>query len=102
MTQARDRVHERIRWHCRRGMLELDLVLNAFVERHLDDLDPTELEVFQAVLAYPDPMLLAVVMGQAEPEDANERGDRKSTRLKLQSRQYLVCRLLLEKKKKTK
>src|SRR3712207_7576305 len=27
--------------------------------------------------------------------------DRKSTRLKLQSRQYLVCRLLLEKKKKT-
>src|SRR3712207_7387132 len=25
--------------------------------------------------------------------------DRKSTRLKLQSRQYLVCRLLLEKKK---
>src|SRR5438445_13692095 len=25
-------------------------------------------------------------------------GDRKSTRLKLQSRQYLVCRLLLEKK----
>src|SRR5215203_6530812 len=29
-------------------------------------------------------------------------GDRKSTRLKLQSRQYLVCRLLLEKKKKKK
>src|SRR3712207_7383384 len=28
------------------------------------------------------------------------RADRKSTRLKLQSRQYLVCRLLLEKKKK--
>src|SRR3712207_7864948 len=27
------------------------------------------------------------------------RGDRKSTRLNLQSRQYLVCRLLLEKKK---
>src|SRR3712207_6991718 len=27
-------------------------------------------------------------------------GDRKSTRLKLQSRQYLVCRLLLEKKKR--
>ena len=68
-----DRMRERIRWHCRRGMLELDLVLNAFVERHLDDLDTTELEVFQAVLAYPDPMLLAVVMGQAEPEDATER-----------------------------
>src|SRR3712207_8497880 len=29
-------------------------------------------------------------------------GDRKSTRPELQSRQYLVCRLLLEKKKKQK
>ena len=73
MTEARDRVEERIRWHCRRGMLELDLVLKAFVERHLDGLDATELEVFQAVLAYPDPTLLAVVMGHAEPEDAAER-----------------------------
>jgi len=74
MKEASDRVRDRIRWHCRRGMLELDLVLNAFVERHLDDLDAAELEVFQAVLAYPDPMLLAVVMGQTEPEDAAERG----------------------------
>src|SRR3712207_8431530 len=30
-----------------------------------------------------------------------DREDRKSTRLELQSRQYLVCRLLLEKKKNT-
>ena len=54
-------------------MLELDLVLNAFVERHLDGLDAAQLEVFQAVLAYPDPTLLAVVMGHAEPEEAAER-----------------------------
>ena len=67
-----DRVRDRIHWHCRRGMLELDLVLNAYVERHLDGLDAKALEVFQAVLAYPDPMLLAVVMGHAEPEDAAE------------------------------
>ena len=73
MTDARDRLQERIRWHCRRGMLELDLVLTAFVERHLDGLDAQALEVFQAVLAYPDPMLLAVIMGHAEPEDAAER-----------------------------
>ncbi|HEX2831349.1 MAG TPA: succinate dehydrogenase assembly factor 2 [Burkholderiales bacterium] len=74
MSEARDRAHDRIRWHCRRGMLELDLVLNAYVERHLDGLDANELEVFQAVLAYPDPMLFALVMGRAEPEDDAERG----------------------------
>src|SRR3712207_7351852 len=34
------------------------------------------------------------------PVDLASRRDRKSTRLELQSRQYLVCRLLLEKKKK--
>jgi antitoxin CptB len=73
MSDARDRGRERIRWHCRRGMLELDLVLNAFVGRHLDGLDAKALEVFQSVLAYPDPTLLALVMGQAEPEDAAER-----------------------------
>jgi antitoxin CptB len=74
MSEGRGRLRERIRWHCRRGMLELDLVLNAFVERHLDDLDASSLEVFQAVLAYPDPMLFALVMGKAEPEDDTERG----------------------------
>ena len=74
MSVERDRVRERIRWHCRRGMLELDLVLNAFVERHLDGLDAKSLEVFQAVLAYPDPVLLALVMGHEEPEDAAECG----------------------------
>src|SRR3712207_7202569 len=35
------------------------------------------------------------------PRRHRDQADRKSTRLKLQSRQYLVCRLLLEKKKKT-
>src|SRR3712207_7202306 len=35
-----------------------------------------------------------------DARDGNLTLDRKSTRLNLQSRQYLVCRLLLEKKKK--
>src|SRR3712207_7813507 len=38
--------------------------------------------------------------GDRRRRDRRVREDRKSTRLKLQSRQYLVCRLLLEKKKK--
>jgi succinate dehydrogenase flavin-adding protein (antitoxin of CptAB toxin-antitoxin module) len=69
---TRDRLRERIRWHCRRGMLELDLVLNAFVERHFDTLDAREIEMLQALLAYPDPVLLELVMGHAEPEDPAE------------------------------
>ena len=55
---------ERIRWQCRRGMLELDLVLNRFVERDLTGLAPAELETFRQLLDEPDPRLLAWVMEQ--------------------------------------
>ena len=68
-----DRMHDRLRWRCRRGMLELDLVLNDFLEQHLDALDPVGIEAFKALLALPDPDLLDLVMGRDEPENPRER-----------------------------
>ena len=41
---------DRIRWQCRRGLLELDLVLAAFLERQLDRLDAQQLEIFKELL----------------------------------------------------
>lgn len=64
---------DRVRWHCRRGMLELDLVLKKFAERHLDALEPNRLTAFQALLARTDPELLDLIMGRAEPTAAAER-----------------------------
>ncbi|MDP2399027.1 MAG: succinate dehydrogenase assembly factor 2 [Burkholderiales bacterium] len=58
---------DRIRWQCRRGMLELDLVLNRFVEAGLEGLSPEQLDVFKAFLGENDTRLLAWVMGQEEP-----------------------------------
>ncbi len=55
---------DRIRWQCRRGMLELDLVLNRFLEQDLAGLAPAELETFKELLDEPDPQLLAWVMEQ--------------------------------------
>lgn len=55
---------DRIRWQCRRGMLELDLVLNRFLEQDLAGLAPAELETFRQLLDEPDPQLLAWVMEQ--------------------------------------
>jgi succinate dehydrogenase flavin-adding protein (antitoxin of CptAB toxin-antitoxin module) len=60
---------DRIRWNCRRGLLELDLVLSAFVERHFDRLDARQVELFKALLDRPDNDLLDLVMGRAEPAD---------------------------------
>jgi antitoxin CptB len=68
-----DRLLERIRWKCRRGMLELDLVLGAFTKMHLQTLAPADLETLRALLERPDPELLDYVMGRDEPGEARER-----------------------------
>ncbi|MFN7086041.1 MAG: succinate dehydrogenase assembly factor 2 [Burkholderiales bacterium] len=60
---------ERIRWNCRRGLLELDLILAAFIERHLDKLNPQQLEIFRELLDYPDTDLFDLLMGRAELAD---------------------------------
>jgi antitoxin CptB len=66
---ARER--DRIKWHCRRGLLELDLVLERFVARHLDTLNAAQTDVFVELLAYEDNDLLDMVMGRAEPVNEN-------------------------------
>jgi antitoxin CptB len=59
-------------WNCRRGMLELDLVLARFVERHLSRLSSRERSLFEQLLDYPDPVLYALLMGQFELENNEE------------------------------
>ncbi len=56
-------------WNCRRGMLELDLILTRFIERHLSSLGAEERLLFERLLDYPDPMLYALLMGQVELDD---------------------------------
>ena len=60
---------DRIRWQCRRGLLELDLVLAAFCDRHLERLEATERDLFRELLASPDNDLLDLVMGRDSPAD---------------------------------
>jgi antitoxin CptB len=64
---------DRIRWRCRRGMLELDLVLAAFLERHLNSLGPRSLATLRKLLELPDPELFDLVMGRGQAENADER-----------------------------
>jgi antitoxin CptB len=45
---------DRIRWRCRRGMLELDIVLQGFVDKYYMQLDEIELKNFDALLSLPD------------------------------------------------
>lgn len=64
MTEA-----NKIRWQCRRGLLELDLILEKFNQQHLGSLDPEQLERFNELLAFHDNDLLDLVKGRAAAPD---------------------------------
>jgi antitoxin CptB len=59
----------RIRWRCRRGMLENDLVLERFIETRGASLRDDELAMLDALLDLPDHVLWELIAGLAEPED---------------------------------
>jgi antitoxin CptB len=59
---------DRIRWRCRRGLLELDLVLAAFLERGYERLDAGQRRLFDELLDRPDNDLLDLALGRSEPE----------------------------------
>ena len=53
--QAND---SRLRWRCRRGMLELDLLLNQFLDKGYQNLDTAQRNLLDEMLDYPDQLLL--------------------------------------------
>ncbi len=60
---------DKIKWHCRRGLLELDLILEKFNQRYLGSLDAEQLECFKELLALYDNDLLDLVKGRAAAPD---------------------------------
>ena len=65
---------DRIRWRCRRGLLELDIVLGRFLERELDRLDAAELEAFKALLELSDNDLWDLVSGRGAVTEPVQAG----------------------------
>jgi len=64
---------QQVAWRCRRGMLELDLLLQQFVNQRYDSLDEVTRKAFVTLLDYPDAVLLDLLMGRsatADPEIA--------------------------------
>jgi antitoxin CptB len=59
----------RLRWKCRRGMLELDLLLRDFLDTGYAHLDAQERKSFDHMLDYPDAVLLEWLMGRIRPTD---------------------------------
>ena len=64
---------KRLRWKCRRGMLELDLILERILDQLYDELSATEKRLFEKILELPDPILHSLLTGQLTAPDANEQ-----------------------------
>ena len=68
MTDA-NTVPSRIRWKCRRGMREMDILLTRFVESEFATLDATERAQLERLLECPDQDILTWVTGACEPTE---------------------------------
>lgn len=62
----------RIRWRCRRGLLELDIVLGRFIEQYAR-LDPRQRLVFDALLDLPDTSLWDMISGKLPALNEEQR-----------------------------
>ena len=60
----------RLRWRCRRGMLENDLILARFLDARGDALTSAELIALDRLLELSDGDLWELLSGRREPEDA--------------------------------
>ncbi len=62
---------ERARWRCRRGLLELDIVLQRFIDKYYTQLSEIELQQFTTLLDLPDNDLWDMIATRKEPEDGS-------------------------------
>ena len=61
---------QRLKWQCRRGMLELDLLLGRFLEESYAALDEAQQQAFARLLQESDQDLQGWLLGKTEPVDA--------------------------------
>jgi antitoxin CptB len=64
----------RLLWRCRRGMKELDVLLERFARRELPGASTEQLQTLTRLLELPDPELVDYLLGQAIPLDPELAG----------------------------
>ena len=59
----------RLKWLCRRGMRELDVVMRSYLDNHYERASASEQALFRELLEMPDPDLYALLLGRHETQD---------------------------------
>jgi antitoxin CptB len=65
----------RLKWRCRRGLLENDLFIERFFKRHEETLTAGQARGLERLTALPDPDLLDLLLARREPEGDLDRAD---------------------------
>ena len=64
-----DAMDSRLRWRCRRGMLELDLMLGIFLDKEYARLNNDQKNLLDQILDYPDQLLFDLFLGHMHSSD---------------------------------
>jgi antitoxin CptB len=59
----------RLRWRCRRGMRELDVMLTRYLDRAWETASPAERDAFAQLLEMQDPELFGYLVGRTTPAE---------------------------------
>jgi len=59
----------RLRWRCRRGMKELDLLLTRYLDERYGAASVQEQEAFRGLLETQDPVIYAYCLGSERPPE---------------------------------
>ena len=70
---AADAAPGRLLWRCRRGMKELDFLLERFARHSLARAGAAERQAFERLLGLPDPLLAGYLLGDDRPGDPELR-----------------------------
>ena len=68
-TMPDDAGDSRLRWRCRRGMLELDLILKNFIDNEYQYLNNEQKNLLDQILDYPDQLLFDLFLGYMHSSD---------------------------------
>ena len=62
--------YSELKWRCRRGMLELDILLNSYLDKNYNTMSQQQGDLFGEVLDYPDQVLFDLLLGNMQSSDA--------------------------------
>jgi antitoxin CptB len=65
----------KLKWRCRRGMLENDLLIQRFFTRHENALSVSQAQALARLMDLPDPELLDLLLARSEPAGELDRRD---------------------------